>query len=204
LSAQLRMTCTALLLLASASAVHAEPQLEVMPALGLGKATGEDSDAIDLGPGLLVSVGARLHPMASLRGQLSVDRPGIDAEDSGLDVSLWILRAQLVPALHVGNEKVDLGFGPTLGLFYMRASAEGRTRLGNIEARVTVRGFTLGGQAWLMVKVPPDLSLGPVFSYGRLWATRTCTGEPGTPENCDENPENQDQGYLNLSLGVLF
>lgn len=204
MTANLRMILVTLPILATTSAARAEPQLEVMPGLGLGKATGEDSDEIELGPGLFVAVGARMHPRASLRGQLSVDRPGIDDGGSGIDVSFWMFRAEVVPAFHFGNEKVDVGVGPALGLFYMRASAEVSSPLGNAEASVSARGFTLGVQTWLMARVSPEVSLGPVFSYGRLWATKACFEEANLPETCDDSPDNDDQGYLNLSLGLLF
>ena len=66
-----------LLSLATAASVRAQPQLEVMPGLTVGKPTGEGTeDAYDLGPGLWLAIGARLHPMASLHGQLNADRHG--------------------------------------------------------------------------------------------------------------------------------
>jgi hypothetical protein len=200
----LRLLLAAFLLPAAASAVHAEPPLEVMPALGLGKATGRGSDNVDLGPGFLLSIGARLHPMASLGAQLNVDRPAIDVDLPGVDASSWICRIQLIPAFHGGNEKVDFAFGPTLGLFYMPTSFEGDTPFGRVEGSVSARGYTLGVQAWLMARLSPSLSLGPVFSYGRLWATKTCVEGTGTPRECDDSPNNDDEGYWNLSLGALF
>jgi hypothetical protein len=205
LTTHLRLLLAAFLLPATASVVHAEPPLEVMPGLGMGRVTGESSDEIDVGPGFLLSIGARLHPMVSLRGQLNVDRPTVDPDLPGVDGSLWVWRIQLIPALHLGNEKVDFGFGPTLGLFYMPTSAEADTPLGRLEMDGSARGYTLGVQAWLMAKVSPSLSLGPVFSYGRLWATKVCIEATDTPEECDDSPENdQDTGYWNLSIGALF
>jgi hypothetical protein len=204
LTAYLRLTLVPFLLLAGASAARAQSTLEVMPGLGFGKATGNDSDEVDAGPGLFLSVGARLNPRASLRGQLSLDKPEDDSDIPGLKASFWLWRAQLVPAVHVGNERLDFAVGPALGLVYMRASIEGNTPFGRIEGHVTTRGFTLGGQAWLMARVSPGLSLGPVFSYGRLWATKSCSEASGQGEVCDDDPDNDDAGYWNLSLGLLF
>jgi hypothetical protein len=55
-----------------------------------------------------------------------------------------------------------------------------------------------------MARVSPSLSFGPVFSCGRLWATKACVEGPGFPKMCDDSPENEDAGYWNLSLGALF
>jgi hypothetical protein len=201
----LRTGLAALLLSAATSAAHAEPQLEVMPSVGLGKATGDGADEMDLGPALLLSIGARMHPNASLGGQLIIDKPGIDGDvPPGVDVSFWMFRGQIVPAFHVANEKVDFAFGPSLGLVYMRLGVEGNTGFGDVESTLTARGFTLGVQAWLMARVTPQLSLGPVFSYGRLWFTKVCAKSSGEPEECDNDPDNDDAGYWNLSFGLLF
>ena len=202
MSYKLGVVVPALLLLA-APAAHAQPQLELMPALGLGQPMGRGSDTMDVGPGVMVSVGARMHPMASLRGQLTVDRPGVDSELPGVDASLWMFRGEIVPAFHLGNEKIDVGVGPAAGFFYMRTDVEGSTPVAPVEATGMARGFTLGLQTWLMVRVNPQLSVGPVFSYGRLWASKVCFKEQGGPEMCDE-PDNDDEGYWNLWLGVLF
>jgi hypothetical protein len=55
-----------------------------------------------------------------------------------------------------------------------------------------------------MARVSPRLSFGPVFSYGRLWATKACIEGTNFPEQCDDNPDKDDAGYWNLSLGALF
>jgi hypothetical protein len=200
-----RFVVAALALLVVAPAARAQPQLELMPALGFGKATGTGSDGIDVGPGLLLSAGARMHPMASLRGQVTIDRPSLDEGGAvGVDTSLWMFRAEIVPAFHLGNQKLDFGAGPAAGFFYMRLGAEVNSPLGRMEASASVRGLTLGLQTWLMIRVNPQLSVGPVFSYGRLWASKVCSQESGSPSECDSDPDNDDEGYWNLWLGVLF
>jgi hypothetical protein len=200
---KLRIVVPTLLLLAATSA-QGQPQLEVMPALGVGKPTGSGSDEMDVGPGLLLSAGARMHPLASLRGQLTVDRPGMDTNAPGVEASVWFFRAEIVPAFHLGNERLDFGVGPAAGLFYLRTGLEANTPIGRFEAKGMARGFTLGVQSWLMVRLNPQLSVGPLVSYGRLWATKVCFQEAGGPEMCIDDPENDDEGYWNLWLGVLF
>lgn len=195
----------AFLFFEAASVAQAAPKLETMAGLGLGKATGDGSEEVDHGLGLLLGVGARLSPWTSLRGQLNVDRPRPDTMEFDGDLSYWILRAQIVPAFHLGNDKVDFGIGPTLGLFLLRFRGDATIFGDKYELKAAARGYTIGAQAWMMARVSPRVSLGPVFSYGRLWATNVCLKATGVPEECDRSPENDgEDGYWNLSVAALF
>jgi hypothetical protein len=194
-----------LLSLATAATARAQPQVEIMPGLVVGKPTGEGTDDdYDLGPGLLLAIGARLHPMASLHGQLNVDRPSVDEDVPGIDASVWLFRGQIVPMFHVANERVDFAFGPSLGLFYMRVRAEADTPFGNAELKGGIRGFTMGVQAMLLARLAPGLSGGPLLSFGRLWATKVCLEETGEGEVCDDSPDNDDEGIWNVGLVLRF
>lgn len=189
--------------LVAVSVGRAHAQVDLMPGLGFGKATGEGSGDVDPGLGLFVAVGPRVTPDISVQLQLGADRPSPDTDGFG-EASLWIFRAQIVPAYHFGNEKVDIGIGPSLGLFYMRLGFELDTPFGEFEGSGTSRGFTVGAQAWVMARLSPDLSLGPVLSYGRLWSTKECVEQPNLGDECDDSPDNEDEGYLNLSVALLF
>jgi hypothetical protein len=50
----------------------------------------------------------------------------------------------------------------------------------------------------------PSVSIGPYFSYGRLMATRACQEEPGTSEQCDNDPDNDDEGLWSMGLAAKF
>jgi hypothetical protein len=185
--------------LASGAAAQAGT-LEVTPTLGLGKLSGNGSEAWDLGVGLGVAVGARLAPNFSLAGQASYEglSPDVPA-GAGVDVSAYMLQFRVVPAFHVVKDNLDFSFAPTLGMFFVNLSAEA----GGQSASGSVRGYQLGAMTSLLFAINPNVSLGPYFSYARLWATQTCE-ESGGSEQCDGDPENDDEGFWSVGLALKF
>lgn len=197
------LALVAFLLAQSASVARAAPELEWMSGLGVGKATGEGADSVNRGLGLLFAGGLRLNRAISLQGQLNLDWPRTE-EMSYVD-AFWIFRAQVVPALHLGDEDVDIAVGPSFGFLYMHTSRRLDGVQQRFEASLNVRGYTIGLQAWLMFTVGASLTLGPVLSYGRFWATNSCLATTGQFEQCDRDPSNDGSpGYWNISAALRF
>jgi hypothetical protein len=190
---------------------RAAPGIDVMPAVSIGQPTVSDDggvfgDMFDPGPGLSLSLGARLHPMFSLDLQLGYDKPGTDDPAPGLvTLSAHVLQGQLVPAFHVASDGLDFSMGPSLGLFYLRVNADARVPMADDEAgHIGLRGFTLGVRAALMVRVAPSLSLGPLLSFEKLWVTRGCVSTEGASYCVDDPEDDVVDGYWNVGLALLF
>lgn len=189
-----------LLSLATASAAEAGT-LEITPTLGLGKLSGNGSDSWNLGVGAGVAVGGRLHQNFSLAGQISYDGLSPDVPASaGVDVSAYMLQLRVIPAFHFGQGPMDFSIAPTLGLFFLSLSAEA----GGQSASASVRGYQLGAVAALLYAIHPSVSLGPYFSYARLWATKACEQMPGSSEQCNGDPKNDDEGFWSLGVAAKF
>jgi hypothetical protein len=94
----------------------------------------------------------------------------------------------------------DFSIGPTLGLFFINLTAEG----GGQSATASVRGYQLGFLTSVFFEVHPSVSIGPYFSYGRLLATRACNEEPGISEQCDNDPDNDDEGFWSMGVAAKF
>jgi hypothetical protein len=175
-------------------------QVEITPALGLGKFSGEGSDGFNAGPELGVSVAGRLHPQFSLAALLVYDRLSVEDVPSFADVSAWMVGVQLIPAFHFIQGALDVSLGPTLGLFRFSITAD---IPGNLDPAVTVRGFQVGGRIAAMLAVNPRVSVGPYFSYARMFATNACA-EMGGVEDCNDDPDSDDEGFWSLGFGVRF
>jgi len=189
--------------LVTASAAEAAGALEIIPSVGLGKPSGTGSSSFDVGVGLGLSVGGRLHPNFSLAGQASYDGMSPDvpeATSAGVDVSGYMLQFRVVPAFHFTQDTLDFSVGPTLGLFYMNLTAEA----GGQSASASVRGYQLGLLTSLLFQVHPTMSIGPYFSYGRLLASKACQEAPGSSEQCDSDPDNDDEGFWSLGVAAKF
>jgi hypothetical protein len=206
----LRIACALALLpaLVLAAPARATAEVEVMPGIGVGHPTtsGDDAfdDAFDPGPGLSLSLGARLHPMFSLDLGLGYDQPGMDSPTPLLSLSAHLLRAQIVPAFRLTSGKLDFSLGPSLGLFYLRVSGESRAPIANDdEGHLGLRGFTLGVRAALMIRVASALSLGPLVSFQKLSVTRACASMDGDSV-CDDDPDDLVDGYWNIGVALLF
>jgi len=190
----------ALFSLAVGSAAQAGT-LEITPTLGLGKLAGNGSSDWDLGVGLGVAVGGRLHPNFSLAGQASYEGMNADVPSGAdVDVSAYMLQFRLVPAFHFEQGSLDFSIGPTLGLFFLNLSAES----GGQEASGSIRGYQLGAITSLLFAINPSVSIGPYFSYARLWASETCEEAPGGSEQCNGDPKNDDEGFWSLGLAAKF
>ena len=185
---------------ALAAPASAAGPLEITPTLGLGKPSGEGSEAFDAGPEIGVSVAGRLHPQFSLAAHLVYDRLSIEDPPAVVDISAWMIGIQVIPSFHFINGALDVSIGPTLGLFRLSISADGP---GNFDTSGTGRGFQVGGRAVVMLAVSPTVSLGPYFSYARMWATNECVTTGGM-ETCDDDPNNDDEGFWSLGFGVRF
>ena len=168
--------------------------------IGLGSPTGNGSDAFDPGLVLGLSLGARLSPLLSLEALLEYDRLNPDGGSSGFDVTAYVARIVVSPSFHFVRDNVDLSVGPTLGLFLLSSSFD--SPFG--EASASVRGTQLGARIMAMFGVSPSFSIGPLFAYERMWASKFCLEDVGENEICDGSPENDDEGFWRLALAARF
>jgi hypothetical protein len=192
------LLCFVLLTAPGAAAMAAGP-LEVTPMVGIGKPSGEGSDNFSPGLRLGLSAGARLHPNISVHGMLGYDRLNPDDVPSSADISVYMAGVQGAALFHVIADRIDLALGPAVGLFYLHLSAQGLAAGGS----ASVRGYDLGLYATMLIAVNESLAVGPYFSFMRMWATKACE-TLGPQETCDDSPENDDEGFWSLGLGVRF
>jgi hypothetical protein len=189
----MRVLCTLALLLSLTAPAAAMGNFELIPSIGMGKPTGNGFERFELALGLGLAAGARVSPNLSVGAQFGYQTMSAENQPSEVDISM--LRLQVVPAFHYVQDALDFSVGPTLGFFFMDASAPG--------ASVSVTGLDLGLTASLMFAVSPQVSLGPIISYSRLFATEACA-EMGGSEACDDDPENDDEGMFTVMFGVRF
>jgi hypothetical protein len=174
--------------------------LEVTPSLGLGKPTGDGSSQFNASVGFGVGAAIRPMPQLSLGGQFNLDTLSLDAGQLESDMSIYMIRVLLTPALHLGSGPIDFAVGPTFGFFYMHAS----TSVMGVDWHSGVRGYQLGLAATFFYAVNPAFAIGPYLSWSRLWATRVCQSM-GSTEVCDGSPENSGTpGFLSAGVAARF
>lgn len=186
---------------------------EMIPMLGFGEPTGEDSEVFDTGFHFGVSLGGRVSNAVSLHGQLHIhsiafdnaeiaDKAGVSEEEvDAIDMGGALVMLGFAPLFHLAGDSSDVDFvlGPSLGVFGLSMTFSD----GLDEITGNVSGLHIGVNAGLFFRVGERASLGPYFHYSRLFAEESCVEVDGI-EECDSDPENEDEGVYLLAFAMSF
>lgn len=181
---------------------RADGSFEIIPQLGIGEPTGKGSSGYGPGLGLAVALGERITPLFSLHGELGYDWLNFSDVPAGIDISGHVLHLLAAPAFHAASGQADLSLGPTLGFFQI--SNDLKASQLSSQASATAHGWQLGVRIMVLIAFNPSTSVGPYFSFARLWASKVCVASNGAAEICDDSPSNNDEGFWNLGIAARF
>lgn len=188
--------------MATAGLARGAGAVELMPILGVGVPTGRGSDSFGAGLHSGISVGGHLSPRLSLHGQFEWALLNPNDVPDGANYTGVIVLLSVAPLFHLLDEdsSADIVLGPTMGVFGISEQLEflGET------ANASVQGFHLGLAAAAYFRVSRIVRLGPYLEYNRLWADKVCVEFPGTSEVCDDDPDNDDEGFFSLGGSAKF
>jgi hypothetical protein len=171
-----------------------------LPYLGVHSYQNQEASAYDPGARLGVLLGGRVGEVASLNGELSVNRSNVHGLPSTTRFEETNVVFAFSPLFHLPAGAVELALGPKLGIFVIERSVSDT----GASLHLNVDGYALGANLGFFIPVSPLTSLGVLVSYDLLFADQACQTVASAAETCGSASDSNSFRVLGLTAAALF
>ncbi|HEY7374808.1 MAG TPA: hypothetical protein VIF57_21770 [Polyangia bacterium] len=171
-----------------------------LPYLGIHSYQNQEASAYDPGARFGVLLGGRIGDVASLNGELSINRSNVHGQPSTSRFEETNVVFAFSPLFQLPAGPVELALGPKLGIFVIETSLSDPT----VALDQNMEGYVLGANLGLFFPVSPRTSLGVLLSYDLLFADRACQTITNAGETCSSVSDSNSFRMLGLTAAALF
>jgi len=171
-----------------------------LPYAGIHSYQNQEASAYGPGARLGVLLGGRIGEVASLNGELSINRSNVHGMPSVSSFEETNVIFAFTPLFQLPAGPLELVLGPKLGIFVIERS------YGDVGISVSenLEGYVMGANLGLFFPLSPRASLGVLLSYDLLFADRACQTVASTSESCASLSDSNSLRVLGLTAAAMF